>query len=215
VPANERRDVTRFSDHAHTYESGRLASWHRRVIDAVVEIVVDTAPTPADVLDVGCGTGLVLRRLAERYPDAASLVGVDPAPGMLEVARAHSPDPRVRFEAGTADALPLPAGTFDLVVTTLSLHHWRDQRGGLAECARVLRPGGVLVLADMVARGPARLAAALRRRRDRIHTAAELEALLRAAGLRVDAWRPAHRLGPVRLVDAVVARRGPVDSMEP
>jgi ubiquinone/menaquinone biosynthesis C-methylase UbiE len=48
-----------------------------------------------------------------------------------------------------ASRLPWPAATFDLVVSTTSFDHWADQRAGLAECARVLAPGGCLVLADL------------------------------------------------------------------
>jgi SAM-dependent methyltransferase len=69
---------------------------------------------------------------------------------MIEVARdAAAADGRLRFVVGTAERLPWPAATFDLVISTTSFDHWADQRAGLAECARVLVPGGCLVLADL------------------------------------------------------------------
>ena len=53
-----------------------------------------------------------------------------------------------RFQAGTAEHLPGPDGAFDLVVSTTSFDHWADQQAGLRECARVMAPGGCLVLVD-------------------------------------------------------------------
>ena len=57
--------------------------------------------------------------------------------------------PELTTGIGTAEQLPWPAATFDLVVSTTSFDHWADQRAGLAQCARVLAPGGCLVLADL------------------------------------------------------------------
>jgi SAM-dependent methyltransferase len=57
---------------------------------------------------------------------------------MIEVARAAAADDRLRFVAGTAERLPWPATTFDLVVSTTSFDHWVDQPAGLAECSQVL-----------------------------------------------------------------------------
>jgi ubiquinone/menaquinone biosynthesis C-methylase UbiE len=71
------------------------------------------------------------------------------AAAMIGAARGAATDERLRFAAGTAERLPWPAASFDLVVSTTSFDHWADQRAGLAECARVLAPGGFLVLADL------------------------------------------------------------------
>ena len=73
---------------------------------------------------------------------------MDAAGRMVRVAQEATADPRVRFLAGTAEQLPGPDGGFDLVVTTTSFDHWTDQQAGLRECARVLAPGGHLVLVD-------------------------------------------------------------------
>jgi ubiquinone/menaquinone biosynthesis C-methylase UbiE len=56
------------------------------------------------------------------------------------------------FTVGVAEELGYPDGTFDLVVSTTSFDHWTDQQAGLVECARVLRPGGHLVLVDQFSR---------------------------------------------------------------
>jgi ubiquinone/menaquinone biosynthesis C-methylase UbiE len=67
---------------------------------------------------------------------------------MVEVARAAARDDRMSVAHGVAEKLGYPDHTFDLVVSTTSFDHWSDQQAGLIECARVLRPGGRLVLVD-------------------------------------------------------------------
>ncbi len=73
-------------------------------------------------------------------------MGVDPAPGMVAVARRLTPE--ATFETGQAEQLPLPDASVDVALSTLSFHHWQNQAAGLREIARVLRPGGCFVLAD-------------------------------------------------------------------
>ncbi len=70
------------------------------------------------------------------------------APMVRWVAQEATHDPRVSFKNGTAERMPGPDGAFDLVVSTTSFDHWADQQAGLRECARVLAPGGRLVLVD-------------------------------------------------------------------
>ena len=68
---------------------------------------------------------------------------------MIEAAATAADDPRLQFFVGTAERLPFPDRSFDLVVTTTSFDHWSDQQAGLRECARVHAPGGLLVLVDV------------------------------------------------------------------
>jgi SAM-dependent methyltransferase len=81
--------------------------------------------------------------------------GVDLDPAMIARARAGSGrrgdagQPRPRFLVDDAAALAFPDGSFDLVVSTLSLHHWADPAAGLAEVGRVLRPGGRALIWDL------------------------------------------------------------------
>ena len=125
------RDVDAFDRRASGYESGRLGGLHRDIADRTIRIALAEAPDPRRVLDVGCGTGYLLRQMAARLPGAVDLAGVDAAPGMIEVARSAEPaDPRLRFSEGFAEALPHPAGSFDLVVSTTSFDHWADQGAG-------------------------------------------------------------------------------------
>jgi ubiquinone/menaquinone biosynthesis C-methylase UbiE len=101
---------------------------------------VATVPAPRRVLDVGYGTGYLLRVLAGDYPDAELLAGIDPAPAMIKAATFLAADQRFSFLAGRAEEIPYPTDSFDLVVSTTSFDHWGDQRAGLVECARVLPP---------------------------------------------------------------------------
>ena len=198
------RDVQAFNDRAASYEAGRIGQLHRDFADRPVRIALAVAPAPARVLDVGSATGYALRRLAEALPGAQELTGVDAAPDMVRVAREadrSSADRRVRFIQGTAEDLPLPDAAVDLVVSTTSFDHWQNQGAGLAECARVLVPGGHLVLSDLFSLllGPTLIGA----RRDKARTRGRANRLIAAAGLRDPRW---HRLaGPI--VQTVTATR--------
>jgi ubiquinone/menaquinone biosynthesis C-methylase UbiE len=106
------------------------------------------------VVDVGCGPGTAVRRAAKL---GMSVVGVDPAPVMLRVARMLTrPSDRVRFAPGAAEALPLPDASASVVWSIASVHHWADLDAGLGEARRVLKPGGRLVAIERRARPGAR-----------------------------------------------------------
>jgi ubiquinone/menaquinone biosynthesis C-methylase UbiE len=150
------RDVAAFDERAPTYETGWNGRMHVDIARRTAALARAARPDAVRVLDVGCGTGLVLRELATRLPGAETLVGIDPALRMVEVARSRSGSGRDDgpvFDRGVAEALPYADGSFDLVVSAVSFHHWKDQGAGLKECGRVLAPGGRLVLTDLFARG--------------------------------------------------------------
>lgn len=96
-----------------------------------------------DVVDLGCGDGTLSRDLAAA--DAASVLAVDPSVRMLELARARTSDPRVRYEQAFAEQLALPAGCADLVVSSLAPHYVADLSALLEAIASWLRPGGTLL----------------------------------------------------------------------
>jgi ubiquinone/menaquinone biosynthesis C-methylase UbiE len=100
----------------------------------------------ARVLDVGCGTGELMRRLRAKHPHAV-LAGLDPVAEMLAVAR-DKLSGNEDLRTGYADALPWGAGTFDVVVSCNMFHYISHPVEALREMGRVLRPGGSLVLTD-------------------------------------------------------------------
>ena len=106
-----------------------------------------TQSRPDAILDVGCGTGRLLRKANEQWPNAR-LLGVDAAEKMIEEAKKLFP--KAEFHFAMAESLPLPDASVDLAFSTLSFHHWIDQAKGVSEVARVLRPQGRFFLADMV-----------------------------------------------------------------
>jgi SAM-dependent methyltransferase len=107
--------------------------------------VVAVSPLGARALEVGCGPGHLSILLAKN--DGFDVTGLDLDPAMIERARANAervgPDERLpSFVVGDVAALPFSARSFDVVVSTFSMHHWSDPPAGLAEIGRVLRPGG-------------------------------------------------------------------------
>jgi ubiquinone/menaquinone biosynthesis C-methylase UbiE len=197
----DHRDVEAFNARAATYEEGRHGQLHRAIVERTADLALGVATPPASVLDVGCGTGALLRLLADRLPDARRLAGIDPATVMVEVARARSARRGVTISNGSAEALPFDDGSFDLVVSVTSFDHWADQARGLAECARVTAPGGRLVLVDQfsVLLAPILVGS----RRGKARTRARAAHLLRVAGYADLRW---HRLYAV-IIGAVTARR--------
>lgn len=171
----------------------------------VVELLEGTGGA---ALDLGCGPGVLLPALLER---CASVAAVDLSPEMLERARAAVADlpgrERVRFAQGSADAIPFADRTFDLVVCIGVISYWPDAGAGLAEIARVLRPGGTLILQASNLLAPREIEERLLRGPyQRIMTRLTGRDLRDTAGLRLRAYRP-------RRLDALLERFGliPVD----
>jgi SAM-dependent methyltransferase len=127
-----------------------LAPYFRSVAE---DIAATTTPS-AKVLDVGCGPGHLSGLLAADH--GLDVTGLDLDPAMIERARANAPGRSpggpgraASFLVGDVAALPFEPGSFDLVVSTFSLHHWADPGAGIGEIARVLRPGGRALIWDL------------------------------------------------------------------
>jgi ubiquinone/menaquinone biosynthesis C-methylase UbiE len=200
--------VEQFDRRADSYDRGRLGDWHRLIAERTADLAMTERHLPRRILDVGCGTGVLLARLAVRMPEAELLAGVDPSPRMVERSRAALVSaPRIVIEQAPAEELPFERGAFDLVVSTLSFDHWQDQHRGLVECARVVGADGRLVFADLFAAwlGPTTLFG----RRDRARTVSAVSRSLERAGLAPLSWHRIYSLGPFPLVRGVVASAQP------
>ena len=117
--------------------------------DTLLELAAPAAGEA--VLDVGCGTGTLALDAVARVP-SAEISGIDASPEMIERARhkAAKKGSRVEFQVAAIESLPFADATFDLVTSSLMLHHLSSdlKRLGLAEVRRVLKPGGRFVLMD-------------------------------------------------------------------
>lgn len=158
--------------HAHSHEDssqteGRLIRW-AAFYDAFTNILtlghigmlrsmtIDKAELKAGekVLDVGCGTGGVTIPAKRRIGSGGLAAGIDPAPEMIAVARkkAARAQLEIDFRVGVIESLPYPDSSFDVVTSSLMMHHlpYEVQVKGLAEIRRVLKPGGRILIADML-----------------------------------------------------------------
>lgn len=147
---------------AHQHHHGVMTGWIVRPYDLVIGglamrgtyrqiaagLTVGVAPG-ARLLDVGTGPGRLLVALSARRPDLR-LTGLDPSADMIARARQRTAGlPSVDLVVAPAEDIPLPDESVDVVVSSLSSHHWEDPGVALAEQARVLGPGGRFWLIDM------------------------------------------------------------------
>ena len=98
------------------------------------------------VLDVGCGTGVLLEALSSTTP-GTKLAGVDPSEDMLALARERV-DGTVVLKQSYAEELPFPDEVFDVVISTNAFHYFRNPLGALQEMYRVLAPDGRIAITD-------------------------------------------------------------------
>jgi ubiquinone biosynthesis O-methyltransferase len=177
---------------------GAYASWRATPLGSITEAIEQRLMLELAgelqgrrVVDVGCGDGALACVMASR---GADVTGIDPDPAMLAAARSHAAAAGVRAEflEGRVEQLPFPDASVEVIVSVTVLCFVPDAAGAVREMARVLRPGGRLVLGEL---GRWSLWAAIRRvrgwlgattwRAARFRSAAELRALAEQAGLRV------------------------------
>jgi ubiquinone/menaquinone biosynthesis C-methylase UbiE len=185
VMSSTKRSTRRWFDRrAGNYESGFTSRWRDPVQR---ESLAALDLTSSDrVLDVGCGTGAASRAAAAT---AASVVGIDLSPQMIQQAVGLADGmENVDFEVADAEQLPFGAQEFTSVLCSNSFHHYPDPLQATREMARVLAPGGRLVIGDACADlATARIADRFLRLLEpghvRLYRSAELGSFLRGAGL--------------------------------
>ncbi len=123
----------------------------RRLYQRVVADLAALGLTEGKVLDVGTGPGTLVRELARKLA-GLQVYGIDLSEDMIGLARAHARrehlEERVQFESSDVAHLPYPDQSFDVVVSTISMHHWAELAQPLRELYRVLRPGGRVWIYD-------------------------------------------------------------------
>ncbi len=127
-----------YDDFSDSYERGRGYGYHQLIDDLEVQFTVPYA-RGARVLELGCGTGLILARIAEVAEQA---VGIDLSEGMAQLAKDRGLDVRI----GSVCDLPFDDDQFDLTYSFKVLAHIPDIEAALREAGRVTRPGGHLLL---------------------------------------------------------------------
>lgn len=186
-------DRPRRTSAAVSREYDRLAPRYERRWRSYVEASVrETAArlplrSGIRVLDLGCGTGTLLQRIAEN-PLGVSCCGLDVSRRMLSLAAQRAPTvPLLRADA---HQLPFAPGSFDLVVSTSALHYWREPNRVLAEIRMVLDRSGGLVITDwcddfLACRICDRILRIVDRAHARIYGSRELRGLLERSGYRL------------------------------
>lgn len=152
---------------------------------------------PKRLLDLGCGTGEMLRLLRQEDQEV-ELAGIDLSCNMIARAREKN-IPNALFLEGDAEHLPYPMAYFDMVSCVQSFHHYPNPEKALAEVRRVLRPGGIFVLCDMYVVNPlfrwlenTFMLPALRLGDVHTYGRREICTLMEAAGFSAVAWKRVH-----------------------
>ena len=136
--STEKDNRSYYDEFANWYEKERHRGYHRLIDDLQVDLLQGSIQGK-DVLEVGCGTGLLLERVNRK---ARSARGIDISPGMLELARARG----LAVQEGDVTDLPFEDDSFDVVYSFKVLAHVKEIEKALSECVRVTRPGGELFL---------------------------------------------------------------------
>jgi ubiquinone/menaquinone biosynthesis C-methylase UbiE len=195
TPPKTNRNVNRFHRWATKYDQSVMQRLffvpvHSKMLDVLGQ---GLKHPPGCIIDIGCGTGRLLRAASVRWPEA-QLFGVDPAAQM--VSEASLLNSNATFRIAGAESVPFPDQAADVVLSSLSFHHWGDQTKGLEEIARVLRPGGLFCLADHTI-------LITRLFGERVKSRNQIRALIAGAGLAV---REEQRLG-LRFVLITLAQK--------
>jgi ubiquinone/menaquinone biosynthesis C-methylase UbiE len=133
----DKTNMSAVYDAGRGYSPAVLALW----LDVISRWVAKGAVS--EILDIGCGTGRYSTALAAHFD--AHVIAIDPSEKMLAQARKKATE-RVRYERASAESLPLPDASVDMVFMSMVFHHFDDPDQAVRECRRVLRRGGTVCL---------------------------------------------------------------------
>jgi len=139
-----------FAERAPAYDRGLLAKHAQKLYNLLIsEIQIfenEGGLQSAAVLDVGCGTGTILKSLSEK--NKINGFGIDAEEKMLEIARQKCPE--INFSVQRCDNTNFSSNTFDIIIASLAYHHFDNREGFAKEAARIIKKGGVLYIADPI-----------------------------------------------------------------
>ena len=142
----KRLSIREFTKAAKNYESDK-AGIYKMCRKDYPPILAEIRNKPfKTLLDAGCGTAPMVSLLSEEYPQA-QFTGLDLTPEMIEQAK-RKYIPNARFVVGDCEAMPFEDESFDIVINSQSFHHYPNPQVFFNEVARVLKPGGMLILRD-------------------------------------------------------------------
>lgn len=137
-----------FNKNAKRYSESRDGEFTRPMYQEIIDRVM--SKNPKKVLDLGCGSGNVLKELNDIYSDDLELCGLDIAEDMIKIANETLGD-KADLKVGDCEDIPWPDNTFDVVVCNASFHHYPNPDKTLMEVGRVLKNNGTLILGDPTA----------------------------------------------------------------
>lgn len=131
---------------ARSFEQARAHTDHEEVLKCILNTLASNFQAKHDVqiLDLGCGTGLLTIPLAERYP-FAQFIGADRSQAMLDIASKKAGANKVRWELQDALSLSYPNNSIDVVLMSNLLHHFQNPQDVVEQAVRILKPNGVIV----------------------------------------------------------------------
>ncbi|MHC1592258.1 MAG: class I SAM-dependent methyltransferase [Candidatus Helarchaeales archaeon] len=147
VPSKEGLDD---EEVANSYGKMSKTPFFKLLRKKIVSKVNEIEPTGI-LVDLGCGTGDLLILLSRRFPDL-ELVGIDIAREILDIAseriKKSGARNKIELKVGSAESIPLPDDSVDVLVSSLSLHHWGDPVKVFSEIRRVLKESGMVIIFD-------------------------------------------------------------------
>lgn len=103
------------------------------------------------LLDIGCGTGIILNELWKKLGENVAFFGIDPSLDMLEIAKKKTANSKINLKQTYADELPFIDNNFDWVISVLTMHHIPNEQKEkvISEIKRVLKPNGIVLISDL------------------------------------------------------------------